>query len=161
VILGYGRSADAHHLTAPDPQGRGVALAIARALRCAGLSPDAVGVVNAHGTATPFNDAMEAAALTRVFGPRAGGRPVHTVKGTIGHTLGAAGAVEAVVALAAMAARVVPPTVTSGALDPRCDLDVVADAPRPCDARCTLSLSSAFGGTNCALLLGAAEAVRT
>ena len=157
VVAGWGGSADAHHLTAPEPQGRGVALAIERALTCAGIGRDAIGVINAHGTGTLFNDAMESNALARVFGERAGGRPVYTVKGTIGHTLGAAGAIEAVVSFAAMAANVVPPTVTSGPLDPRCDLDVVTESPRVSDARWTLSLSSAFGGANCALVLGSAD----
>jgi 3-oxoacyl-[acyl-carrier-protein] synthase II len=109
--------------------------------------------VNAHGTGTPYNDAMESAALVRVFGSRGGERPVYTVKGTIGHTLGAAGAIEAVASLAAMDARVVPPTVTGGAPDPRCDVHLITERPLASDASITLSLSSAFGGANCALLL--------
>ena len=157
-VRGWGESADAHHLTAPDPSGNGVALAIERAIACAKIDHDAVQVVNAHGTGTPYNDAMECAALARVFGLRAGNRPVYTVKGAIGHTLGAAGAIEAVVSLAAMNAGVVPPTVTSGALDPRCDVNLITDKPLRSDATITLSLSSAFGGTNCALLLERAEA---
>lgn len=156
-VLGWGRSADAHHLTAPDPTGAGVALAIERALARAGLSREAVSAVNAHGTGTPFNDAMESAALTRVFGSGAGGIPVYTLKGNIGHTLGAAGAIEAVASFAAMEARVLPPTLTSGERDPRCELDLVEGAPRNSDAAVTLKLSSAFGGTNCALVLGAAR----
>jgi 3-oxoacyl-[acyl-carrier-protein] synthase II len=160
LVRGWGESADAHHLTAPVPSGRGVALAIRRALQCASLIDAHIDVVNAHGTGTPFNDAMESAALTQVFGPRAGEKPVYTVKGTIGHTLGAAGAIEAAVSIAAMNAGVIPPTVTSGADDPRCAVNLVAGRPIDARTRYTLSLSSAFGGTNCALVLerGDAEA---
>ncbi|MEI8258116.1 MAG: beta-ketoacyl-[acyl-carrier-protein] synthase family protein [Deltaproteobacteria bacterium] len=152
-VRGWGESADAHHLTAPDPEGKGVARAIERAMACAGITRDDVAVVNAHGTGTPYNDAMESAALVRVFGARGGERPVYTVKGTIGHTLGAAGAIEAVVSLSAMEARIIPPTVTGGAPDPKCDLDLVIDHARRCDASLTLSMSSAFGGANCVLVL--------
>ncbi len=152
-VRGWGESADAHHLTAPDPEGKGVARAIERAIACAEISRDDIGVVNAHGTGTPFNDAMESAALARVFGPRGGERLVYTVKGTIGHTLGAAGAIEAVVSLSAMEARIIPPTVTGGEPDPRCDVNLVTDRAHASDASITLSLSSAFGGANCALIL--------
>lgn len=151
-VRGWGLSGDAVHLTAPDAQGRGVARAIERALALAELPRERVRVVNAHGTGTPFNDAMESAALALAFGPRGGERAVYTVKGTLGHTLGAAGAIEAVTSLAAMRAGVVPPTCTRGEPDPRCDLDLVTE-PRALDYDLTLSLSSAFGGANCALLL--------
>jgi 3-oxoacyl-[acyl-carrier-protein] synthase II len=141
-------SADAWHLTAPDPSGAGVVLAIQRASAAA----EDPGVVNLHGTGTVFNDAMETAALTSLFGPRGGGKPATTLKGTLGHSLGAAGAIEAVVALASLDQQVVTPTVTGGEEDPGCDLALVTEA-QPCDAPLTLSLSSAFGGSNCALLL--------
>ena len=156
-IAGWGYAADAFHLTAPHPDGLGLALAIERALQHAAVDRSQVAVVNAHGTSTLYNDRMEARALERVFGPRAGDRAVYTVKGTIGHTLGAAGAVEAVVALAAMAQKTIPPTCTEGDLDPECPLDVVS-SPRPSDATMTLSLSAGFGGVNCALLLSVAPA---
>jgi 3-oxoacyl-[acyl-carrier-protein] synthase II len=156
-VCGWGASADAHHLTAPSPGGEGLALAIARSLERAGLRPGAVGVVNAHGTGTPLNDVAEAAALSRALGPRAGGCPVHTLKGTIGHSLGASGAIEAVAALAAMRAGLVPPTLTQGEPDPACDLDLVVGTARPLAARHTLSISAGFGGANCALVLGAPE----
>jgi 3-oxoacyl-(acyl-carrier-protein) synthase len=160
-VSGWGESADAHHLTAPDPSGKGVALAIRRALACASLEESRIDVVNAHGTGTPFNDAMESAALAIVFGARGGEKPVYTVKGTIGHTLGAAGAIEAAVSIAAMNAGVIPPTVTSGPDDPRCAVNLVAGRAIDARTRFTLSLSSAFGGTNCALVLerGDAEAI--
>lgn len=164
VIAGWGSSMDAHHLTAPHPQGEGVVLAIERALACAGLEPEAVGVINAHGTGTQFNDAMESAAFCRVWGARAGGRLVHTVKGAIGHTLGAAGAIEAVVALESLTRGKVPPTVTSGEPDPSCDIELVAGEPRVSDSAAVVSISAGFGGINGALILtkdslGAAPAI--
>lgn len=152
LLLGWGTSTDAHHLTAPHPEGEGVVLAIERALARAGIDRTRVGAINAHGTGTVYNDAMEAAAFRRVFGPRAGGRPVYTVKGTIGHTLAASGALEAVVSLAALDRRCVPPTCGEGELDPGCDLDV-SGAVRRDDRPVTLSVSAGFGGINAALLL--------
>jgi 3-oxoacyl-[acyl-carrier-protein] synthase II len=153
VLAGWGSGTDAHHLTAPHPQGQGVVLAIERALACAGLQAEDVGVINAHGTGTVFNDAMESIAFQRVWGARAGNRPVHTVKGAIGHTLGAAGAIEAVVSMEALRMRQVPPTVTGTQLDPACDVDLVVGAARPSDASVAISVSAGFGGINCALLL--------
>lgn len=152
LLLGWGTSTDAHHLTAPHPEGEGVVLAIERALARAGIDRSRVGAINAHGTGTVYNDAMEAAAFRRVFGPRAGGRPVYTIKGTIGHTLAASGAVEAVVSLAALERRCVPPTCGEGEIDPACDLDV-SEAERRDDHPVTLSVSAGFGGINAALLL--------
>jgi 3-oxoacyl-[acyl-carrier-protein] synthase II len=158
IVLGWGSSSDAHHITAPHPEGEGLVLAIRRALACAAIPQDDIPVVNAHGTGTVYNDAMEARALRRVFGSRAPALPLYTVKGSIGHTLGAAGAIEAVVSLLAMRAGVVPPTVTEGDPDPDCDVDVVLRA-RPMSYRRTLSLSAGFGGTNCALVLTTGEEI--
>jgi len=154
VVAGWGHASDAFHLTAPHPEGVGLALAIERAIDRSGVSSEAIRVINAHGTATPYNDRMESKALERVFGPRAGDRAVYTVKGTIGHTLGAAGALEAVVAFASMDRGLIPPTCTEGEPDPDCDLNVVT-RPRAMGGAYTLSLSAGFGGVNCALLLGA------
>ena len=154
-VLGWGSSMDAHHLTAPDPRGVGLALAAERALRVAGVTAGRVGAVNAHGTATVYNDQMESRAIRRVFGPTSD-VPVYSVKGALGHTLGAAGAIEAVVSLAAMAANVIPPTVTSEALDPDCDVNLVTHvAHQPVDM--TLSLSAGFGGSNAALVLASEQ----
>ncbi len=152
-IAGWGASSDAHHLTAPDPRGGGVALAIRRALSRAGISADRIDAVHAHATGTPFNDAMECAALRDVFGERARTLPVYGIKGTIGHTLGAAGAIESVASVAAMARGLIPPTVTSESLDPACDVGVVRAVSRDMPVHFTLKLSSAFGGANCALVI--------
>ncbi len=151
-VTGVGAAADATHMTAPDREGGGAARAIRAALDDAGLAPSDVGFVSAHGTGTPYNDAMEAAALTRVFG--AGRVPVHSIKGAIGHTLGAAGAIEAVVCLRVLETGLVPPTTGLEDVDPACaSLDLVHGAPRPVDARAVVSTSSGFAGANAALVL--------
>lgn len=155
-VLGWGSASDAFHLTAPHPDGIGAANAMRMALRRAGIEAGAVDVVNAHGTGTLYNDRMEARALSLVLGPRAGDKPVYTVKGTIGHTLGAAGAIEAVTSFVSMRRGIVPPTLTFGDVDPECDVDLVVDA-RAAAVRCTLSISAGFGGVNCALVLGGPE----
>jgi 3-oxoacyl-[acyl-carrier-protein] synthase II len=152
-ILGWASASDAFHVTSPHPEGRGVALALRTALERADLGAADVGAINAHGTSTVHNDRMESRAFARVFGPRAGGLPVYTVKGTIGHTLGAAGAVEAVVSLLSTAHRILPPTCTDGEEDPECDVDLVVE-PRSCGPGVTLSISAGFGGVNCVLVLG-------
>ena len=154
-VLGAGAAADAVHMTAPDREGRGVVRAIGAALAQAGLAPSAVDFVSAHGTGTPFNDAMEARALVRVFGER--GVTVNGIKGAIGHTLGAAGAFEAVVCVETIARGVVPPTAGLREIDPACaGLDLVCDEPRSQDARVAVSTSSGFAGANAALVLGRA-----
>ena len=154
-ILGTGAAADAVHMTAPDREGGGAARAIAAALADADLVPGAVGFVSAHGTGTPYNDAMEAAALARVFGARA--VPVNSIKGAIGHTLGAAGAFEVVVCAEALATGVVPPTAGLEALDPACAaLDVVQGEARRAAVQVAVSTSSGFAGANAALVLGRA-----
>src|SRR5205807_1485306 len=137
LVLGAGAAAVATHMTAPDREGRGAARAMEAALADAGLDPAAVGFVSAHGTGTPYNDAMEAVAIARVFGPR--GVPVNSIKGAIGHTLGAAGAFEAVLCLQVLAERIVPPTVGLAAVDPACAaLDLVYGEPRPVAVDATL-----------------------
>jgi 3-oxoacyl-[acyl-carrier-protein] synthase II len=148
-ILGYAANSDAHHITAPLADGAGAAACVALALDDAGLTPDAIGHVNAHGTSTPHNDAAEAAALAKVFGERA--VPVTSTKGVTGHLIGAAGAVEAVAALLAAREGLVPPT----ANHEHCSLpvDVVAGAPREVAPAPVVSTSFAFGGHNAALVL--------
>ena len=149
-FLGYGMTCDAHHITSPLDDGAGMAACMEAALADAGLEPSAIGHVNAHGTSTPQNDAAEAAALAKVFGEKA--VPVTSVKGVIGHLIGAAGAVEAVTALLTASRGLVPPT----ANHERCDLpvDVVAGTPRKIDPAPALSTSFAFGGHNAALVVG-------
>lgn len=154
-ILGAGAAADAVHMTAPDREGGGVVRAVLAALADAGLPPSAVDFVSAHGTGTPFNDAMEARALVRVFGERAA--PVNSIKGAIGHTLGAAGAFEAALCTEVLARGIVPPTAGLEEIDPACaGLDVVRGHARRTAVHVALSTSSGFAGANAALVLGRA-----
>lgn len=153
-VLGYGVSCDAHHMTAPDPEGAGAALAMGRALEDAGVSTEAVDYINAHGTATPANDLMETKAIKAVFGRRAYRIPVSSTKSMIGHTLGAAGAIEGVAALLAIHHRFIPPTIHHQTPDPQCDLDFVTDGARASDVSIVLSNSFAFGGNNTVVVFG-------
>jgi 3-oxoacyl-[acyl-carrier-protein] synthase II len=153
-FLGYGVSCDAHHMTAPDPEGAGAALAMQRALEDSGVTPEAIDYINAHGTATPANDPMETKAIKAVFGRRAHDIPVSSTKSMIGHTLGAAGAIEAVVSVLALYDRFIPPTINHRTPDPQCDLDYVPGAARTADLCGVLSNSFAFGGNNTALVFG-------
>ena len=154
-ILGVGAAGDATHMTAPDREGRGAAWAMEAALADAGLAPDAVDFVSAHGTGTPYNDAMEAVAIGRVFG--AGRVPVNSIKGAIGHTLGAAGAFEAVMCLRVLAEGTIPPTAGLETVDPACAaLDVVHGAARTHRTSVALSTSSGFAGANAAIVFGRA-----
>ncbi|WP_370418379.1 beta-ketoacyl synthase [Streptomyces sp. QH1-20] len=153
LLRGYGASADAHHPISPHPEGRGVLQAIAAALKDGGCRPDDIGHINAHGTSTPRNDALEAAALSRVFGDSA--PPVTAPKGVIGHSLGAAGAIEAAYTVLALRHQTVPPVANFQNQDPDHKLDIVAGEPRPISADTALSFSFGFGGQNAVLLLTA------
>ena len=150
---GYGISADAVHMTGPDREGRGAARAMTAALADAGVTAAQVDYVSAHGTATVFNDLMESKALGLTLGPRAALTPVNSVKSALGHTLGAAGALEALLCVRTLETGLVPPTPGLRELDPEIHLDVVRDIPRETAARVALSTSSGFGGTNAAVLL--------
>jgi 3-oxoacyl-(acyl-carrier-protein) synthase len=154
-VLGTGAAGDAVHMTAPDREGGGVVRAVGAALADAAVPPSAVDFVSAHGTGTPFNDAMEARALLRLFGAYA--VPVNSIKGAIGHTLGAAGAFEAVLCAEVVARGLVPPTAGLQQIDPECaGLDLVHGEARRCDVRVALSTSSGFAGANAAVVLGRA-----
>lgn len=153
---GSGQACDAHHMTGPDREGRGASRAMLAALTDAGLSPAEVDFVSAHGTATVFNDLMEARALESVFGGRCGSVPVNSIKGAIGHSLGAAGALEAIMAVRVLEEQLIPPTAGHAQLDRDIRLDVVAGAARSWKVRSVLSTSSGFGGLNAALLFTAA-----
>lgn len=155
VLRGAGAAADAVHMTAPDREGGGAARAIGAALRDGGVAPAAVGLVSAHGTGTVYNDAMEAAALGRVF---AGHRvPVNSIKGAVGHTLGAAGALEAVMCVQALRTGRIPPTAGLEEPDPACaGIDLVAGVARTGAIAVAVSTSSGFAGANAALVLSAA-----
>jgi 3-oxoacyl-[acyl-carrier-protein] synthase II len=152
-LAGYGASADAYHITAPEPQGAGAVLAIEAALADAGETPEAVDYINAHGTSTPLNDASETRAVKKVFGDHAYKVPISSTKSMTGHMLGAAGAVEAAVAALAVAEGVVPPTTNYETPDPECDLDYVPNEARKVDVRFALSNSFGFGGQNAVLAL--------
>ncbi|HTQ67353.1 MAG TPA: beta-ketoacyl-ACP synthase II [Solirubrobacteraceae bacterium] len=160
-LRGYGATCDAQHLTAPDEDGSGAAAAIDAALADAGVSGDQVAYVNAHGTSTPLNDRSETLALKATLGDRAGAIPVSSTKSAIGHLLGAAGAVEAIVTVLALRERIAPPTLGYEQSEPGLDLDYVADGPRPLRANndaspIALSNSFGFGGHNAVLCIQAA-----
>jgi 3-oxoacyl-[acyl-carrier-protein] synthase II len=157
-ILGYGVTGDAHHMTAPDASGSGAARAMAAALADAGLAPEAVDYINAHGTGTPLNDLMETRAIKAVFGARAKKIPVSSTKSMHGHTLGASGALEAVVSLLAIGEGFLPPTIHHESPDPACDLDYVTEGARNAAPRVVLSNSFAFGGNNTTVVFGRYDA---
>jgi 3-oxoacyl-[acyl-carrier-protein] synthase II len=165
-VLGYAATADAHHLTAPEPTGRPAALAITRAMANAGVTPEDIDYVNAHGTSTPLNDASETAALKLALGELAYNVPVSSTKSAIGHLLGAAGAVEAIATVLALNERVAPPTLNYEERDPDLDLDYVPDGPRPLAQNgngnghkrlIAVSNSFGFGGHNAVVCLGGPE----
>jgi 3-oxoacyl-[acyl-carrier-protein] synthase II len=153
-VLGYGRNDDAHHVTAPSPGGAGATACMQLALEDAGLAPSAIGHVNAHGTSTPLNDAAEAEAIHKVFGDD--GPPVTSVKGVIGHTIGAAGAIEAIAGVLSIRDGVVPPTANHERRGEDIEVDVVAGAPRKIGPLPFLSNSFGFGGHNASLIIGPA-----
>jgi 3-oxoacyl-(acyl-carrier-protein) synthase len=158
-LLGAGASCDAHHMTAPDPEGAGIARAVTAALADAGLAASEIDFVNVHGTGTPHNDAAEANMLRAVFGDRLPHLPLTSSKGAIGHYLGAAGAIEAVATLLCFLHGAVHPTPGEGTVDPAMGLDLVIGSPRAlAGARYALSTNLAFGGTNAAIILGAEAA---
>lgn len=150
-LAGCGGSADAYHPTAPEPTGRGAVLAMSAALRDAGLEPDDIDYVNGHGTGTAANDAMERRAFRRMFGERASALPISSTKSMIGHTLGAAGAIEAIACILAITRGFVPPT--HGLEGPDPTFDFVPDAGRRGSPRATISTSYAFGGSNAAVVM--------
>lgn len=151
-VAGYGRNADAHHITAPSPGGAGAAACMQLALDDAGLSASEIGHVNAHGTSTPLNDAAEADAVQKIFGER--GVPVTSNKGVFGHLIAGAGAVEAVFALLAARRGVVPPTANTTEVDPELAIDLVTGSPREIAAgRPVISNSFGFGGHNASLVI--------
>jgi 3-oxoacyl-[acyl-carrier-protein] synthase II len=155
-FLGYGVTADAFHMTAPDPSGAAGGRAIQAALDCARINPDQVDYVNAHGTATPQNDSAETAALKAALGPRAREIPVSSIKSMIGHCLCASGAIEAVATVLTVREGVVPPTIHYENPDPACDLDYVPNWSRERDVRIALSNSFAFGGNSTVVAFGRA-----
>ncbi|NRB71104.1 MAG: beta-ketoacyl-ACP synthase II [Xanthomonadales bacterium] len=153
-VKGFGMSGDAHHMTAPPEDGDGAARCMDLALRDAGLSPDAVQYINAHGTSTPLGDLAEALAVRKVFGGAADQLAVSSTKSMTGHLLGAAGGVEAIFTLLALRDGVLPPTINLESPSEGCDLDFVANAARDADITAAVSNSFGFGGTNGTLVFG-------
>ena len=151
-IAGYGTSTDAYHITHPDPTATGAALAMQRALDEAGIAPEQVGYINAHGTSTPPGDLAETLAIKKVFGPHAYKVAVSSTKSMTGHLLGAAGAVEAMACILALDRQEVPPTINYEEPDPECDLDYVPNLKRDVALEYALSNSFGFGGHNVTLL---------
>ncbi len=151
-VLGYGTSADCHSLTQPSPEGP--TRAMRKALADAGLRPEQVGSVNAHGTGTHWNDKTETTAVKGAFGEAAARTPVVAMKGALGHGIAAGGAMEIVGALLSLRDRVLPPTINYTTPDPECDLDYVTEGKRPCAGDFVIKNSFAFGGSNAVVVLG-------
>lgn len=151
-VVGYGITGDGYHITMPDPEGDGAYRAMKMALRKAGLAPGDIQYINAHGTSTPYNDKFETMAIKRAFGDHAYKLGVSSTKSMIGHTLGAAGAIEALVAILAMREGVMPPTINYENPDPECDLDYVPNKSRKAEIGAVLSNSFGFGGHNVSLV---------
>ncbi|WNG25715.1 beta-ketoacyl-ACP synthase II [Cystobacter fuscus] len=151
-LVGYGANSDAHHVTQPAPEGEGAARCMRLALASAGMNPEDVGYINAHGTSTPFNDANETKAIKTVFGAHARKLPVSSTKSMTGHMLGAAGGAEAVVSVMTLQRGVIPPTINLTSPDPDCDLDYVPNQAREQRVDSVMSNSFGFGGTNAVLV---------
>lgn len=153
-LLGYGSSNDAYHMIAPDPDGRGAALAVRRAIQSAGVGTEAVDYINAHGTATILGDEAETCVIKAVFGERAYRIPISSTKSMIGHMMGATGAVEAIACVMSIQEGVIHPTINYETPDPGCDLDYVPNQARPVRVNVALSNSFGLGGQNACLVIG-------
>ncbi|HEY7556942.1 MAG TPA: beta-ketoacyl-ACP synthase II [Candidatus Binatia bacterium] len=156
-VIGYGANGDAHHMTAPAPEGEGAARCMRLAVQDAGVAPNEVDYINAHGTSTEYNDANESTAIKNVFGEHAARLAVSSTKSMTGHLLGAAGAVEGVYSVLALHHGVIPPTINYDTPDPACDLDYVPNHARKADIRVALSNSFGFGGTNACVIFRRGE----
>lgn len=151
-IVGYGATCDAYHITSPDPEGHGAARAMIEAMNEAGVKPEEVAYINAHGTSTPLNDKFETAAIKLAFGEAAKNVAISSTKSMTGHLLGAAGAIEGIVCIKAIEEGFIPPTIGYEKPDPECDLDYVPNAGRKQELNYALSNSLGFGGHNASLL---------
>ncbi|AGC46507.1 beta-ketoacyl-acyl carrier protein synthase [Myxococcus stipitatus DSM 14675] len=151
-VVGYGANSDAYHVTQPAPEGEGAARCMRLALASAGMRPDEVGYINAHGTSTPFNDANETKAIKAVFGDHVRKLAVSSTKSMTGHMLGAAGGAEGVVSALVLSRNILPPTINQTTPDPDCDLDYVPNQAREARVDAVMSNSFGFGGTNAVLL---------
>ncbi len=153
-VLGYGLNSDAYHITAPDPEGKGAASCMRLALEDAGISPDQVDYINAHGTSTELNDLSETRAIKSVFGERAHKIPISANKSMMGHMWAGAGVTEAIASLLTIRDGIIPPTINYETPDPECDLDYVPNKARKAEVNIVLSNSFGFGSTNGCLILG-------
>ncbi|MET0263404.1 MAG: beta-ketoacyl-ACP synthase II [Rariglobus sp.] len=154
-VTGYAATADAHHITMPDPEGKGLGMAMTRALRASGISPDEVDYINAHGTSTPYNDKFETLAIKRVFGERAKSLPISSTKSMTGHLLGAAGGIESVISVKTIQTGSIAPTINLHEADPDCDLDYVPNVAREAKVKVVMSNNLGFGGQNAAVVFKA------
>ncbi len=154
-LLGYAATADAHHITQPDPEGKGLSMAMRRALASARITPCEVDYINAHGTSTPYNDKFETLAIKQVFGDHARRLAVSSTKSMTGHLLGAAGGIESVASIKALQTGTLPPTINLHEPDPECDLDYVPNVARKAALRTVLSNNLGFGGQNAAMIFRA------
>jgi 3-oxoacyl-[acyl-carrier-protein] synthase II len=154
-LAGYGMSADAHHITAPCEDGAGAARGMQNAMRDAGINPDQVDYINAHGTSTPLGDLAETVAVKRCFGSHAKRLAISSTKSATGHMLGAAGGVEAIFSVLTLRDQVAPPTINLFNQDPQCDLDYVPNTARAMKIKVAMSNSFGFGGTNGTLIFRA------
>ncbi len=152
-IIGYSATSDAFHLTQPSPNGKGATRALNLAMKRAGVSPDDIDYINAHGTATLLNDRTETCAIKNVLGEYAYQIPISASKSMIGHSLGAAGSIEALITVLTINHGVVPPTINLTHPDPECDLDYVPNEARPVKVKTAISNSFGFGGHNSVLIL--------
>ncbi len=154
-IVGYAATADAHHITMPDPEGKGLGMAMTRALKAAGLTPGDVDYINAHGTSTPYNDKFETLAIKRVFGDRAKSVAISSTKSMTGHLLGAAGGIESVISVKTIQTGSIAPTINLHEPDPECDLDYVPNVARQAKVKVVMSNNLGFGGQNAAVVFKA------
>ncbi len=153
-ILGHGMTCDAYHMTAPDPEGTQACRAMRMAMTSAGVTPDQIDYINAHGTSTALNDKTETMIIKKVYGERAAKIPISSTKSMIGHLIGAAGSVELIATLLAMDTGVIPPTINYSTPDPECDLDYVPNTARKANIRIAMKNSFGFGGKNSILVIG-------
>ncbi len=157
-VIGYGVTTDAYHITQPDPEGDGAYRSMAAAIADAGIDPEEIDYINAHGTSTPYNDRLETLAINRLFGPHAKRLAVSSTKSMTAHLLGAAGGIEAIACVLALRHQTLPPTINYEVPDPDCDLDYVPNAARPARLRTVMSNAFGFGGHNAILIVRSYDA---
>jgi 3-oxoacyl-[acyl-carrier-protein] synthase II len=154
-LAGYAATCDAYHITQPDPEGKGLSMAMKRALASAGTSPESIDYINAHGTSTPYNDKFETLAIKKVFGDHARKVAISSTKSMTGHLLGAAGGIESVISVKTIQTGQIAPTINLVEPDPECDLDYVPNVKREAKVRTVLSNNLGFGGQNAAVVFRA------